>query len=239
MSRLPLLHRVKARNDQETPLMDLGRGQKQFVKTGIWAIVKVTHAVLGVGTMSVANVMGPIELRTGVAATQPSPVKDNKKPQELAAAMRKAEEACASGTRQLKRKAAEQISEIPRYKRGFIWEKSSTSSHLSPSALATETAPPLASPPSHLLNDPEIQATLYAMRDYIRVETPFNVDRFEAMLYDHPNQPFVKSVMNSLRYGFWPFDEGNWKDDYDDVIQNYSTKEADFEAIRAFRDDEI
>ena len=68
---------------------------------------------------------------------------------------------------------------------------------LSPSALATETALPLASPPSHLLDDPELQATLYAMRDYIRVETPFNVDRFEAMLYDHPNQPFVESVTNT------------------------------------------
>jgi hypothetical protein len=45
--------------------------------------------------------------------------------------------------------------------------------------------------------------------------------------------------MNSLRYGFWPFDEGNWKDERDEVIQNYSSKEADFEAIQAFRDDEI
>ena len=77
------------------------------------------------------------------------------------------------------------------------------------------------------------------MRDYIRVETPFNVDRFEAMLYDHPNRPFVQSVMSGLREGFWPFDEGNWKDDHEDVIKNYLTKEEDLEAIRAFRDDEI
>ena len=77
------------------------------------------------------------------------------------------------------------------------------------------------------------------MRDFIRVETPFDVDRFEAMLYDHPNQPFVKSVMGSFRHGFWPFDEGNWKDDHDEVMQNYSVKEADLEAIREFRDDEI
>ena len=74
------------------------------------------------------------------------------------------------------------------------------------------------------------------MCHHISVETPFNVDRFESMLYDHPNQPFVKSVMNSLCFGFWPFDEGNWKDD---SIQNYSSAEIDFEAIRAFRDDEI
>jgi hypothetical protein len=77
------------------------------------------------------------------------------------------------------------------------------------------------------------------MCGHIRVETPFNVERFEAMLCDHPNQPFVKSVMRGLRYGFWPFDEGIWKDDRDEVIQNYSTEEVDFNAIRAFRDDEI
>ena len=105
--------------------------------------------------------------------------------------------------------------------------------------MATESAPPLASPPSHLLNDPTLRSTLYSLRDYIRVETPFNVDRFERLLSDHPNQPFVRSVMSSLRYGFWPFDEGNWQDDPDEVIQNYSTKEEDFQAIRAFRDDEI
>ncbi|KAF8801619.1 hypothetical protein BYT27DRAFT_7013337, partial [Phlegmacium glaucopus] len=98
---------------------------------------------------------------------------------------------------------------------------------------------PLASPPPHLLDDPDIQSTLHALHDFIRVETPFNVDRFESMLHDHPNQPFVKSVMNSLRYGFWPFDEGNWEDDRDDTIQNYATEQTDIEAIRSFRDDEI
>ena len=143
------------------------------------------------------------------------------------------------GTRQLKRKATDIISEIPRYKRGFVWEKSSLSSRLSPSALAMETARPLASPPPHLVNDPNIQSSLKAMHNFIRVETPFNIDRFEALLCDHPNQPFVKSVMDSLRYGFWPFDEGDWKDDGDDVIQNYSGEDADSEAIRDFRDEEI
>ena len=77
------------------------------------------------------------------------------------------------------------------------------------------------------------------MSGHIRVETPFNVDRFESMLYDHPNQPFVKSVMNGLRFGFWPFDEGNWKDDQDEAIKNYTSEEIDYEAVRAFRDDEI
>ena len=77
------------------------------------------------------------------------------------------------------------------------------------------------------------------MGRFIRVETPFNVDRFEALLYDHPNQPFVKSVMDGLRHGFWPFDEGNWKDELDEVLPNYPAKEVDLQAIRDFRDDEI
>ena len=38
---------------------------------------------------------------------------------------------------------------------------------------------------------------------------------------------------------FWPFDKGNWKDDRDDTIQNYVSKEADFEAVQAFHDDKI
>ncbi|KAF8804435.1 hypothetical protein BYT27DRAFT_7013901, partial [Phlegmacium glaucopus] len=98
---------------------------------------------------------------------------------------------------------------------------------------------PLDSPPAHLLNDPSIQSTLLALHDFIHVETPFNVNHFESMLYDHPNQPFVKSVMNSLQYGFWPFDEGNWEDDHDNPIQNYATEQADIDAIHAFHNDEI
>ncbi|KIK69841.1 hypothetical protein GYMLUDRAFT_109759, partial [Collybiopsis luxurians FD-317 M1] len=64
---------------------------------------------------------------------------------------------------------------------------------------------PLPSPPDTLLNDPHIQSTLQSMSQYIKVETPFNVDRLELLLSSHPNQPFVHSVMRSLHEGFWPF----------------------------------
>lgn len=46
------------------------------------------------------------------------------------------------------------------------------------------------------------------MRNHIRVETPFDINHFEHLLTDHPNQPFVLSVMKGLQEGFWPFDEG-------------------------------
>lgn len=42
-----------------------------------------------------------------------------------------------------------------------------------------------------------------------------------------------------LREGFWPFDEGDWKLELEEIIGNYSTREPDLEAIRAFRDKEL
>jgi hypothetical protein len=71
------------------------------------------------------------------------------------------------------------------------------------------------------------------------VETPFDVDKFELLLADHPNQPFVKSVMTGLHEGFWPFDEGDWKIELDEVTPDYNSNPEDAEAIRAFRDREI
>ncbi|KAF5369108.1 hypothetical protein D9615_010430 [Tricholomella constricta] len=139
-----------------------------------------------------------------------------------------------------KRSAESAQLEAPRFRRGFVWSDSHSYSpdNISPSALYTETAPPLPSPPSHLVNDPLIQASLHSMRHHVKVDTPFDVDKFEAMLHDHPNRPFVDSVMSGLRNGFWPFDEGDWKIELEEFEGNYSTDDCDLSAIRAFRDKE-
>ena len=99
--------------------------------------------------------------------------------------------------------------------------------------------PPLPSPPQHLLDDPIIQESICSLGDTIKVDTPFNVDKFELLLTDHPNQPFVRSVMKGLREGFWPFDEGDWKAELEEVVPEYESNPEDAEAIRAFRDREI
>lgn len=67
----------------------------------------------------------------------------------------------------------------------------------------------------------------------MNIDTPFNVDKLELFLGDHLNQPFVRSIMKSLRERFWPFDEGAW-DDYSEELSNYSSEELDLSAIRAF-----
>lgn len=93
----------------------------------------------------------------------------------------------------LKRKALD-VLESPRFRRGFVWSDSDIND-ISPSALYTETAPPL---PAHT----KIQEALHLLGDAIKVETPFDVNKLELLLVDHPNQPFVKSVMKGLREGF-------------------------------------
>ncbi|KAJ6615693.1 hypothetical protein B0H10DRAFT_1690695, partial [Mycena sp. CBHHK59/15] len=98
---------------------------------------------------------------------------------------------------------------------------------------------PLPSPPAHLLNDPVVQASLRAMKDHIKVETPFNVEHFENLLVDHPNQLFVRSVMTGLQEGFWPFHDGEYKVELQVKGENFATDPADLAAIRAYRDKEI
>jgi hypothetical protein len=135
-----------------------------------------------------------------------------------------------------KRKLGEE-DDIPRFKRGFVW--AGTHRTTSPSALATETASPLPSPPQHLLDDPVILTALETYKDAIKVDTPFDVDRFEKLLASHPNRPFVKSVIKGLREGFWPLDEGDWKLEAEEIIGNYSDDSRDLDAIRQFRDREL
>ncbi|THV06834.1 hypothetical protein K435DRAFT_573087, partial [Dendrothele bispora CBS 962.96] len=77
-------------------------------------------------------------------------------------------------------------------------------------------------------------------KDYIKVDTPFDVNRLERLLFTHPNRPFVDSVLHSLREGFWPFYEAEWKDEMSQPsVENYSTDPVDLEAIRAHRDKEV
>ncbi|KAJ7722281.1 hypothetical protein DFH07DRAFT_715949, partial [Mycena maculata] len=97
---------------------------------------------------------------------------------------------------------------------------------------------PLPSPPSHLVDSPVMRALLNALKDHIKVETSFNVDRFKNLLADHPNQPFVKSVMTGLHEGFWPFHDGEYKTELELVGENFASDPANLEAIRVYRDKE-
>ncbi|KAF6756998.1 hypothetical protein DFP72DRAFT_809721, partial [Ephemerocybe angulata] len=69
----------------------------------------------------------------------------------------------------------------------------------------SEIAKPLPSPPHHVLEDPDVTSTLESHPHLFRIVTPINIDRFEQLLSSHPNRPFVDSVLDGLRNGFWPW----------------------------------
>jgi hypothetical protein len=111
---------------------------------------------------------------------------------------------------------------------------SSSPNSKSPAALYTETTSPLPSPPQSLLVDPVLSSSIRSLRDAIKVETPFNVDRFKSLLVDHPNPPFIELVMKGLREGFWPCDESKWKVELEEISDNYKMDDADLQALREF-----
>jgi hypothetical protein len=73
------------------------------------------------------------------------------------------------------------------------------------SAYSTLAALPLPSPPKNELQNKVARKTIAQHPDLFKITTPIKVDAFEKNLKDHPNQPFVKSVVRALRKGFWPW----------------------------------
>lgn len=90
----------------------------------------------------------------------------------------------------------------PRYRRGLIWSPLDIS--FSPTARSTEYAEPVPNFPEPLL-DSDSARTVARRPELFKIVTPINVDRFQALLADHPNQLFVDSVCRALREGFWPW----------------------------------
>ena len=213
------------------------KSRLRLVTTGTlgFAMILVTT---NAGMDSAVSVEDNIEPRKSARVTLLSKLAAEK---ELAQTTRKVEDLLQVGPRpldqSLKRKRDEVV-DIPRYRRRFVWSKSFPDT-ISPAAQSTVTAVPLPSPPQHLMEDPDIACTMKSLTGFVRVDTPFNVDRFEAVLHDHPNQPFVKSVVRGLREGFWPFEEGDWDQDNVEIFSNFTKDESDIDAVRAFRDKEV
>ncbi|KAF5368147.1 hypothetical protein D9615_010186 [Tricholomella constricta] len=239
-AKLPF--RLDDRVELQTPLFaQVFRGSSSssgFGKrkaTGTWVFAKSRPARVGVSMALAASVVENTGQKTKEPASFSSRLDEQREQDEVAQAL--------AGPKRFvgKRKAESPSLSAPRFRRGYVWSDSSSphSENISPSALYTETAPPLPMPPSHLLDDPDIKRSLLAMEHHIKVETPFDVDKFESMLHDHPNQPFVESVVTGLREGFWPFDEGDWKAEVADKMDNYSVEDLDLKAIRNFRDKEM
>ncbi|KAL0573207.1 hypothetical protein V5O48_008744 [Marasmius crinis-equi] len=111
---------------------------------------------------------------------------------------------------------------------------------ISPAVINSETAPPLPDPSAHLSLDPAIQAALMAYgASHIKVKSPFNVTAFLNLLHHHPNRPLINSVEKGFRFGFWPYDDGNWKLEPNHFIDRYTSDERELSAIREYAAKEL
>jgi hypothetical protein len=85
----------------------------------------------------------------------------------------------------------------------MIWREGDTPGTVS--AYSTLTAAPLPSPPKNELKNKAARRTISQNPDLFKVVSPIKPDALEENLKDHPNQPYVKSVVRAFRDGFWPF----------------------------------
>ena len=69
----------------------------------------------------------------------------------------------------------------------------------------TEITSPLPSVPLSEFTNRSATETIRHHPDLFVVDTPIKIDSFERLLTHHPNRPFVESVVNGFRNGFWPW----------------------------------
>ena len=91
---------------------------------------------------------------------------------------------------------------VPKYRRFNVWQADQC--RLPNTADWTINAKPLPRPPPPELSNPIVNNTIAQNQHLFNVSTPINIDRFHSLLVNHPNQPFVESVVVGLREGFWP-----------------------------------
>ena len=111
------------------------------------------------------------------------------------------------------------------------------------SAYSTLTAPPLPSPPKNELHNKVARKTIAQNPDLFKITTPIKVEAFEKNLKDHPNQPYVKSVVRGFKKGFWPWantDDSALPTTYDgSLLRKPITDRNKANFIREQRDEEV
>jgi hypothetical protein len=89
----------------------------------------------------------------------------------------------------------------PQYLCGMAWFLDESS--FSPTAKSSLYATPLPPPGERDFTDTAL-SSLNSCPDLFMVVTPVNIKTFSELLQDHPNRPFVESILRGLREGFWP-----------------------------------
>jgi len=93
----------------------------------------------------------------------------------------------------------------PRFARDFIW--GAVKDDISPAARYSFSAEPLPRPPQSELNNTAANDTIRTHPDLFKITCNINIKKLGELLRNHPNQPFVQSVLVGLTEGFWPWAE--------------------------------
>ncbi|KAG2747704.1 hypothetical protein P692DRAFT_20647863, partial [Suillus brevipes Sb2] len=107
----------------------------------------------------------------------------------------------------------------------------------SPTARSSEYAEPVPTAPSYLA-DSDAAHTVANHPELFKIITPINVDCFQDLLADHPNQPFVQSVCRALREGFWPWADAS-DDSYPSINDNSMRTCAKSQAQEQFIEEQL
>ncbi|KAH9950547.1 hypothetical protein B0H21DRAFT_674457, partial [Amylocystis lapponica] len=127
----------------------------------------------------------------------------------------------------------------PRYLRGLLWSDGPPRVRLAADISLTEV--PLPDVPEVFRQNSVVNQTLRARPDLFQIVTPIDVEEFEFLLGNHPNQPFVQSVLRGLREGFWPWAEmpGERYPDTWDASKPPPADPREAQFLRDQRDEEV
>ena len=93
----------------------------------------------------------------------------------------------------------------PKFARDLVWGV--IDDDISPAARYSLFAEPLPPPPQSELQNAIANKTISGHPELFKITCNINVEKFNELLRDHPNQPFVQSVIVGLTEGFWPWAE--------------------------------
>jgi hypothetical protein len=93
----------------------------------------------------------------------------------------------------------------PKFARDLIW--GDIKDDTSPAAHYSLFAEPLPRPPKSEIENAIANETIRTHPELFKITCNINIKKFTELLHDHPNQPFVHSVILGLTEGFWPWAE--------------------------------
>ncbi|EJD38484.1 hypothetical protein AURDEDRAFT_72073, partial [Auricularia subglabra TFB-10046 SS5] len=124
----------------------------------------------------------------------------------------------------------------------MLWERPDNDACLvAPSIESTFSAYPLPRPPPSEYRNGDALTTIESRPDLFKIVTPLNAARLKSLLRDHPNRPFVESVIVGLTEGFWPLAD-TFRDDAPSCVDLSDPKPWPQDRLRFFeetRDEEI